>query len=191
VALARLSKITFDNEKTNPFVLILLRHINLAAAIVLKDKKIPVEINLTSNNYLLHQHDQSQDVLSLKYSAKIFLATDDDGVWPLNGSKETDDFIGLHGEYMKAIKERLITENEMSIMMQNASEFSFKILSNHVEKRIDRPTSDFPSSAVIFDPAYLFQFQNNSESHFLSFQNNFPWLLQKKLSRLSTSTKKL
>ncbi|KAH9262681.1 hypothetical protein BASA82_000284 [Batrachochytrium salamandrivorans] len=89
------------------------------------ERKVPVEINLTSNRYLLPEHEGRENVLALNPIATCFLSTDDDGVWPLNGTLETGHHIGLHGEYVMAASRRMINLAEVIKMVENAKKSKF------------------------------------------------------------------
>ena len=97
-------------------------------------KTIAFEVNITSNEYLLghalrkgdFQRALQLDAL-LKLGAPIILATDDDGIWPIdNCLQNCPSHHSLSGEYCRAISSRIIQETEvLEKMFKDIKIFSF------------------------------------------------------------------
>ena len=94
---------------------------------------IAFEVNLTSNKYLLGQalrNGQNGQTLSLntlkKLKAPVFLATDDDGVWPIDHCAVHPGHHSLAAEYCGAISTGLIkSTKQLKRMLDNTKRFCF------------------------------------------------------------------
>ncbi|KAH9258928.1 hypothetical protein BASA81_002548 [Batrachochytrium salamandrivorans] len=209
VAIARLLSLR-ESKEWKPFVRVLYRSCLLASSVIVnKDKnerKVPVEINLTSNRYLLPEHEGRENVLALNPIATCFLSTDDDGVWPLNGTLETGHHIGLHGEYVMAASRRMINLAEVIKMVENAKKSKFgkdsssdsassEPLKEGNPAEVENPPPGCPLSKdsvkedilkgkrvkwligkVIFDPAFLETKKEEYPAVYTFIQNTCPWI---------------
>lgn len=97
-------------------------------------KNIAFEINITSNEYLLGQtlrQGKFGDILRLdalfKLNAKIILATDDDGIWPIDRCLFTHPgHHSLSTEYCRAISTSLIkTRKQLNGIRTTTKDFCF------------------------------------------------------------------
>lgn len=96
--------------------------------------KVPFEINLTSNFYLLHNPSTTHGSNSkhvMRYfidcNFPVLLSTDDDGVWPLDMCSEQHlNHHSLAHEVCKAIKYNILNSGkELSKMIEDFREYSF------------------------------------------------------------------
>ena len=77
----------------------------------LKEKKIVCELNMTSNQFLLHSGTYNNDHNDLNLAIREFrneeipvvICTDDDGIWPIRKCKLHYQHISVSGEFCKAI----------------------------------------------------------------------------------------
>jgi hypothetical protein len=114
-------------------------------------KKIAFEVNITSNEYLLGQtlrqgdfaHTLRLDAL-LGANIPIILATDDDGIWPIDQcSFVHPGHQSLAAEYCRAISSCLISENEhLSNFLESARNFCFWDPENNRRENTEQDTSN-------------------------------------------------
>jgi adenosine deaminase len=110
-------------------------------------KTIAFEVNITSNEYLLGQALRKGDYRQtlqldtlLKLGAPIILATDDDGVWPIdNCSQNCPSHHSLSGEYCRAISSQIIQDVKiLEKMFENMRTFRFY----STDKKMQMPKAD-------------------------------------------------
>lgn len=77
---------------------------------ILKDKRIPLEINLRSNEFLVMgmENKKAVEILSQKMHVPIVLSTDNDGVWDVQTKNKGKWYRSVAGEYASAIQEGVI-----------------------------------------------------------------------------------
>jgi hypothetical protein len=109
-------------------------------------KNIAFEVNITSNEYLLGQtlrQGKFGEILRLdalfKLKAKIILATDDDGIWPIDRCPFTHPgHHSLSAEYCRAISTSLIeTPKQLDDILKNTKDFCFWNNGGELQKIID------------------------------------------------------
>lgn len=93
----------------------------------IKSKKIPVELNFTSNHYLvgnLAGHSVLQKFL--KNQIPVIICTDDDGIWPMRKCTRHYDHISVASEICRAIEiDDEITEKDVHNLIKNSSDYIF------------------------------------------------------------------
>jgi hypothetical protein len=104
-------------------------------------KTIAFEVNITSNEYLLghalrqgdYQRALQLDAL-LKFDAAIILATDDDGIWPIdNCPQNCPSHHSLSGEYCRAISSNIIQDTKvLEKIFKDMKQFRFYTADNVV-----------------------------------------------------------
>jgi hypothetical protein len=127
-------------------------------------KTIAFEVNITSNEYLLGQAlrkgDYRQtlqlDTLS-KLDAPIILATDDDGVWPIdNCSQNCPGHHSLSAEYCRAISSQIISDIKvLEKMFENMRIFRFYSTNKQMlmpKVNISILPHDIRASSVVIHP---------------------------------------
>ena len=115
-------------------------------------EKIAFEVNLTSNEYLLGQNLRQGNytqILSLKalfkMGARIILATDDDGIWPIDQCPSIHPgHHSLAAEYCRAISTSLIdSEENLEKMLQTMEQVCFSDMRNAQQQSlIENRSSD-------------------------------------------------
>ena len=98
--------------------------------------QIPIEINLTSNDYLLPssptrgRRHMLVDLVSMQPDMKnnVIICCDNDGIWPLDSAKyhiASSDFVSIPCEFERAITENMLSSEEVCAFVENARRFSF------------------------------------------------------------------
>lgn len=94
----------------------------------LREKRIPIELNLTSNHYL-EGNAEDTELLKIFLCSKltVVLATDNDGIWPT----KQGDFLSVAGEFFSAITGKLtkpdftLLDNEVESIINSYYHASF------------------------------------------------------------------
>jgi hypothetical protein len=116
-------------------------------------KEIAFEVNITSNEYLLGQTLRRGDyahILRLnslfKYKAPIILATDDDGIWPIDRcSFVHPGHQSLAAEYCRAISSSLISKDEhLNHIIRSTQKFCFWDTEQNRQGNTEQDTIDHP-----------------------------------------------
>jgi len=136
-------------------------------------KTIAFEVNITSNEYLLGQIIRQGDfgrALRLdalfKLNANIILATDDDGIWPLDRCKFSHPgHHSLSAEYCRAIESSMFslddeqTEKDaadrLTTILKNTPKFCFWDMEGQMPEQSDKdllPLDDLHNSSIIVHP---------------------------------------
>ena len=104
----------------------------------MEETRIPIEINLRSNEYLvLGANNQNADIVRIfngEHNIPIILCTDNDGIMDIATSFETLNLRSVAAEYAYAIQNVIVTENKLSEFIGKAKNSAFERIAFDMSK---------------------------------------------------------